>query len=65
MNNWLVYVHLSPSNKIYVGITSRDPNYRWLNGKGYTRCSKFYNAILKYGWDNIQHFIIAQNLSKE
>lgn len=35
-NIWTVYEHISPSNKIYVGITSRNPKHRWDNGKGYT-----------------------------
>ena len=32
---WTVYIHISPSNKYYVGITSREPELRWKNGKGY------------------------------
>lgn len=62
---WCVYVHISPSNKYYVGITSQKPKDRWRNGKGYKSCKGFYNAILKYGWENIQHEIIAERLTED
>lgn len=63
---WTVYIHISPSNKYYVGITSRNPTDRWgRNGKGYqNKCHHFWNAIQKYGWDNIQHRIILENLTR-
>lgn len=65
MNCWTIYRHISPSGKIYIGITSRDPNRRWNNGKSYKHCVKFYAAIQKYGWDNIKHEILFTNLSEE
>lgn len=65
MKPWTVYKHTSPSGKVYIGITSQKPQRRWDNGKGYKGCIKFFNAILKYGWDNIEHTILASNLSKE
>ena len=64
MNEFVVYMHISPDKKKYIGITSKKPEHRWNNGKGYTKNKHFYNAILKYGWDNFQHVIIAENLSK-
>ena len=49
---WCVYVHISPSNKYYVGITSKEPKVRWgHNGNAY-QTQYFSNAIKKYGWDN-------------
>ena len=66
MNNYMVYMHISPSNKRYIGITSmNDENIRWQNGNGYKHNKHFYRAIEKYGWDNFQHIIIARNLTKE
>lgn len=62
--SWCVYIHISPSQKYYVGITSQTPNHRWRNGKGYKECTAFYNAIQKYGWDAIYHEIVASNLTE-
>lgn len=63
--SYIVYKHTSPSNKVYIGITSRKPEYRWREGKGYQNHPYFFNAILKYGWDNIKHEILHTNLTKE
>lgn len=65
IENFTVYKHTSPSNKVYIGITCRKPIIRWNNGNGYRNNMYFWNAIQKYGWDNFQHEIIAENLSKE
>ena len=65
VNNYCVYKHTSPSGKIYIGITSQKPEYRWRNGNGYKNHLYFYNAILKYGWDNFEHEILFNNLTKK
>ena len=66
MNNYTIYMHKNKLNgKIYIGQTSQEPRKRWDNGRGYIDCSRFYNAILKYGWDNFEHIILYQNLSQE
>lgn len=56
---------MTPNGKLYVGITKQKPNKRWMRGKGYQKQSYFYNAILKYGWDNISHLVLYDNLTKE
>ena len=71
--NYCVYVHTSPSGKRYVGQTARKPEVRWgKNGIHYLNKKKgkythpaFAKAILKYGWDNIEHEIVASNLTRE
>jgi group I intron endonuclease len=64
-NNWTVYCHICPNGKRYIGITNCTVNTRWgKDGKGYKK-QVFYNAIKKYGWDNIKHEIIAEGVSKE
>lgn len=63
-NHYTVYKHISPSNKIYIGITSKKPELRWRKGNGYYNNKHFYNAIQKYGWDNIKHEILFDGLSK-
>ena len=65
MNNYTVYMHISPSGKRYIGITSQKTKKRWQNGKGYIGNQHFTNAIEKYGWDNFKHIIIAKGLSEE
>lgn len=65
MENYCVYKHTSPNGKIYVGITGQKPSRRWRNGNGYKKQQLFYRAIQKYGWDNIKHEILFENLSKE
>ncbi len=63
-NNFIVYKHTTPSNKVYIGRTSQKPKTRWKYGYGYLQCCAFYNAIKKYGWDNIKHEILYENLTK-
>ncbi len=65
MNDYTVYMHISPSGKRYIGITCQEPKRRWQNGRGYKRNKYFYRAIEKYGWDNFQHIIIAKGLSED
>lgn len=66
-----VYMHTTPSGKKYIGITCQIPEKRWgKNGIKYMKNSKgalsyFGKAILKYGWDNITHEILSENLSKD
>lgn len=65
---WTVYCHVNKTNgKMYIGITGRsDPRLRWgRSGAKYRQCSRFYNAIKKYGWDGFEHRILDDGLSKE
>jgi group I intron endonuclease len=64
MNFYSVYVHTTPNGKKYIGITSVSPKERWKKGKGYDT-QYFSKAIKKYGWDNIKHEILFENLTKE
>lgn len=60
---FLVYMHVNKINgKVYVGITHHvNPNKRWgYNGQQYTHCTKFANAINKYGWNNFDHIILCR-----
>lgn len=60
---YCVYCHTFPNGKKYIGITKQEPSRRWRNGKGYEG-QPVFNAILKYGWDNIRHEILFENLTK-
>ena len=64
MNNWTIYRHVSPSGKVYIGITSQDVKKRWRYGYGYKNCLILKEAIVKYGWDNIKHEVLFENLSE-
>jgi group I intron endonuclease len=61
---YIVYMHTTPSDKKYIGITKNKPNRRWVNGFGYHNNILFYRAIKKYGWDNIKSEILYQGLIK-
>lgn len=57
-NMFTIYMHRTPSGKVYVGQTRIKPDRRWLGGKGYRGNVYFTNAINKYGWNNIEHIIL-------
>jgi hypothetical protein len=62
---YTVYIHTSPSNKKYIGITSMNPpEKRWANGCGYSHNYHFTNAINCYGWENFEHEIVETDLSE-
>lgn len=58
-----MYCHISPSNKKYVGI-SCNAEKRWNSGRGYSKNYRFWRAIKKYGWENFEHIILAENLTE-
>lgn len=62
---YIVYEHVFPNRKRYIGITSTDVNSRWKNGNGYRHNSMMTRAIKKYGWSNIEHNVLYTNLTKE
>ena len=64
-NNWCVYKHTCPNGKGYIGITGVGVDKRWgYDGRGYYG-QVFYKAIKKYGWDNIKHEVLVDNISEE
>ena len=65
---YTVYCHINKINgKVYVGLTSQPRvQDRWgKDGKGYQKCSYFWKAIQKYGWNNFEHIILEYGLTKE
>lgn len=62
---YCVYRHTFPNGKVYIGITCQKPHERWCNGTGYKHQKLVYRAILRYGWENIRHEVIADGLSFE
>ena len=64
-NNYTLYMHIFPNGKVYVGITSRKTCERWCGGHGYSGQPLMHRAIMKYGWKNIRHIVLADGLTKE
>ena len=64
---YIVYCHINKiNNKKYIGQTCRSLETRsGKNGRYYKNCIAFYNAIKKYGWDNFEHKVLFENLSKD
>lgn len=59
---YCVYEHVFPNGKRYIGITG-DIEKRWRDGEGYSKQAKIYRAIMKFGWENIEHNVIMDNLT--
>ena len=65
-NSYCIYCHIVPNDKKYYGCTSLKPEYRWgKDGNGYKNNIDFYNDIIFYGWDSIEHIVIAKGLTKD
>lgn len=62
---YTVYCLRFPNNKMYIGITSKDPTERWHNGHGYHHSQVMSRAIKKYGWENVDKEILLTGLTKE
>ena len=65
MSSYCVYRHVFPNGKSYIGITSQTLTRRFNNGSGYKKCPKVYAAILKYGWNNVEHEMLFDGLTKQ
>lgn len=62
---WCVYKHTAPNGKVYIGIAKGNPQKRWgANGNNY-KTQFFCCCIMKYGWLNIKHEIVKNNLSQQ
>lgn len=66
IKNYKIYKHVFPNNKVYIGITKLKPKYRWgYNGNHYNHNILLFKAIKKYGWENVKHEILLENLTAE
>lgn len=62
---YTVYKHTCPNGKIYIGVTSLNVKSRWGKNGSLYKNMLFGKAIQKYGWDNIEHEILFDNLNKD
>ena len=58
INLYKIYCHLFPNGKRYIGITKTSLERRFDNGNSYKTCPLIDRAIKKYGWENIEHFVL-------
>lgn len=64
MDSYCIYCHINKINqKKYIGQT-KDYSKR-CQAANYKGCTKFYNAIQKYGWENFEHLILETGLTLE
>lgn len=62
LNHWIIYMYTFPNGKRYIGKTKRSLSRRqgsFFNG--YKNCTLLWNAIEKYGTENIQQDILFEN----
>ena len=64
---YTVYQHRNLRNgKSYIGMTSREPKYRWNNGNGYKKNSKMWSDIQNSDWNtDWEHNIIGKFEDKQ
>ena len=62
---YIVYMHkLKIDGRVYIGQTCLSIEKRaGSNGNKYKGCTKFWNAIQKYGWNNFEHIVLASDLT--
>lgn len=58
---YLIYLHKTPENKVYVGCTSKTIQER--KRLGYT--GTFGEIVVRFGWNNIETTILAETESQE
>ena len=61
-------MHINKINgKLYIGQTGRKrmKDRYGKDGYQYHQCTHFWRAIQKYGWDNFEHIVLIENISKE
>lgn len=59
MRMYTVYIRKFSGGKVYVGCTSKTIEQRAANGNGYSLNKPMYEAIQKYGWENVVTEILA------
>lgn len=62
INHWIIYMYTFPSGKRYIGKTKRTLSERQgYNFTGYENCTVLWQAIQKYGIENIRQEILFEN----
>ena len=61
--DYFVYAHVLPNGMYYIGMSKRQPCKRWK--KGEYKDNSLTPYIAEYGWENIQHKVLIDGLTKE
>ena len=61
---YIVYVHITPDGMHYYGVT-QNIKKRWKSNGCHYKTTALQPYIEKYGWDNIQHIVLYENLTYE
>lgn len=57
---YTIYSYTAPDGRKYIGKTSLLRHYRsGRHGEGYKSCSRFWNAIVTFGWSNFRYDVLA------
>ena len=60
---WIIYRHIAPNGKSYIGQTLQSPDDRWKDGFGYLKTrTKFAKAIIDFGWSAFKHEILETDI---
>lgn len=60
---YYVYYHQTPDKMVYFGVSKQQPQKRWQ--KILYKKSALEPYIKEFGWDNIKHMVIQDDLTKE
>lgn len=62
-SGYWVYAHVTPNGMYYIGMSKIQPSERWR--KSNYKTSALVPHIEQYGWENIQHKVLIDGLTKE
>lgn len=69
---YTVYLHKLPievsgyeNDRYYIGTTRQTLQKRWNLGFGYKTNNSFWADIVRFGWNNFEHEVVAMKLDKE
>lgn len=68
VTGWWVYVHRTPNGMYYVGYSGGEDGTKQINARWYPTLYKsttLYPYIKQYGWKNIKHLIVIDNLTED
>lgn len=60
-----VYMHKFPNGKVYIGATGMKPEKRWGRNGILYKSKIMQEAIKEFGWENVEHIILFENLERK